>query len=595
MADGTVDFRLRLQDDLSKEMKKARKLTESSLKSMSKEQIKLNKQVASHEDKVVKLQHTLHNASKERKKDIREEIRLEKLLLGQKKKQLTQANRSQQVRTKTTFSDKISKGVSGGISGAVGKLGAVGAVGGAVIGGAIQLRDIMLQNEKINQRLRFAFKLTGDDLNAMNAQVKTLGMTFDEDYNQIIIAANTLSKQMGISGKEAMDLISKGFQKGANFNNEFLDILKEYPASLKAAGVAADDAISIMTQQIKDGVYSDKGVDLINEGRIRLTEHNEATQKALAMLPIQIQDNIALATAQGKTYEAMQLVAGEMENFSKSDQAIITKAIFGSIGEDGAAGLIKMLTHTTKNLDDLDNTMSDFQTSTMEMNSAWNKLTADVSDGENIIGSVFDNLTRKTTILLNGFNKLSSGSNTERWETIGNTILGIGEAVIDPTGGLDVGRFGDKRRANKESRKYGPSIKAESESGIISTPGAIGSSYKGFQYKTSKRETDAERDKRLEKNAIVAEKAKAKAIRDRERFERRRERMADRARNIQSNLVNVETSKAVKSLTINIGSLVKDGIQIETTNITESTAQIEQMMVKMLTKVVNQAGSKSLG
>ena len=63
---------------------------------------------------------------------------------------------------------------------------------------------------------------------------------------------------MGITAFAAATLIEKGFLAGGNASGELLDILKEYGPQLSAVGIEAEQAIAIITQQVKQGVFSDK-------------------------------------------------------------------------------------------------------------------------------------------------------------------------------------------------------------------------------------------------------------------------------------------------------------------------------------------------
>ncbi len=138
-------------------------------------------------------------------------------------------------------------------------VGAAGLIAGAVAGFVAMSRQIT-KTAKLQDRLRFAFGSTGDELQRQSSMVRSLSTIYEQDYETIIKSANALSKEFGISGSESLTLISEGFQKGANNSGEFLDILKEYPAQLKLVGLNADQSISLITQQVKEGVFSDKGI-----------------------------------------------------------------------------------------------------------------------------------------------------------------------------------------------------------------------------------------------------------------------------------------------------------------------------------------------
>jgi len=281
---GKVDFRLNLIDNLSKEMKKTQRLTESSLKSMSKEQIKLTKTVHKYDKQIIDLRNEQFKASKERKKQIREEIRLLNQLNKQTKIQLRDATRKQQIATKTTFSDRIGKASSSGVMSGLGKVGNKVAAGLGAFELAKGAYAELKENTKIERRLKQYFQSNNKDIKEQLLLVKQTASAFEQDYNEVLISANTLAKEMGISATESLKLIKTGFMKGADANGEFLDMLKEYPTQLKSVGLSAEESIALMTQQVNEGIYSDKGIDAIKEAGLRLKANNKATATALKYL-----------------------------------------------------------------------------------------------------------------------------------------------------------------------------------------------------------------------------------------------------------------------------------------------------------------------
>ena len=98
-----------------------------------------------------------------------------------------------------------------------------------------------------NKGLVEATKLTrqftdksGDDLKAYRSEVQALADYYGKDFKEVLVSANTISKQFGITSEKALQIVKDGFIAGADANGEFLDSLKEYPAYFKEAGISAD-------------------------------------------------------------------------------------------------------------------------------------------------------------------------------------------------------------------------------------------------------------------------------------------------------------------------------------------------------------------
>mgnify|MGYP003685066739 FL=1 len=98
--------------------------------------------------------------------------------------------------------------------------------------------------QETNQQLKETAQLTGLNGQALDdytAKVRATANVFDQEYKEVLKASNAVSKEFGISGAAAIDLINNGFIQGANINDDYLDQLSEYSTQFKAAGLSAQD------------------------------------------------------------------------------------------------------------------------------------------------------------------------------------------------------------------------------------------------------------------------------------------------------------------------------------------------------------------
>ena len=197
---------------------------------------------------------------------------------------------------------------------------------------------------------------TGDDLKNFRNEVQATADTFNQDFETVLEAANNYAQQYGISVDEALKKIQDGFISGANANGQYLDSLKEFPAYFREAGVSADGFVAIMSQTSKMGVTSNKALDTIKEGNIRIREMSTATAEALDNLGLnskKIQQELAAGTT--TTFEVMQKVSTKLSEIPESSQVAgeaITN-IFGGPGEDAGYKYLTTLKDISTNLDDV--------------------------------------------------------------------------------------------------------------------------------------------------------------------------------------------------------------------------------------------------
>ncbi len=228
--------------------------------------------------------------------------------------------------------------------------------------------------------------LTGNELKAVRNEVQGVAETFDKDFTEVLEAANAMSKQFGISFQESLKLIEDGFVAGADVNGEFLENIKEYPAYFKEAGISASEFIAITTQANQAGIYSDKGIDVIKEGNLRIREMTTATAAALDGIGISSKQVVKdLSDGSKTTFDIMKEVSEKLAEFPESSTEVGTALadIFGGPGED--AGLQYILT-----LKDIDTNLDNVKDRAGELAELQEEQLRSQVELENVIASVFD-------------------------------------------------------------------------------------------------------------------------------------------------------------------------------------------------------------
>lgn len=196
--------------------------------------------------------------------------------------------------------------------------------------------------------------LTGNEMKSVRNEVLAVSDTFGLDFTETMQSANTMSKAFGISVSESLKIMQDGLVSGANANGEFLDTIKEYPRYFKEAGLNAEEMVAISTQATKEGIFSDKGVDTIKEGNLRLREMTTATAAALDGIGIsskQVQKD--LQDGSKTTFQVMQEVANKLKELPQSSAAVGSAIanIFGGPGENAGLAYIEMLGDVELNMD----------------------------------------------------------------------------------------------------------------------------------------------------------------------------------------------------------------------------------------------------
>jgi hypothetical protein len=296
--------------------------------------------------------------------------------------------------------------------------GAVGKIAGAFKGFiALQVVQYLIQiGQVLNDTTQRFQKLIGQigqatgavdqQLNTYASRISAIAVTFQKETDEVTNAANALSKQLGIDFAQSLDLIEKGFLAGADRSGDFLSQIKEYPTFFREAGLSGEQFISLISQQVQEGVFSDKGVDLIKEFTLRIRELTPATQKALEGIGITSEEigRIIDEDGIGGAFTTVQEKLRQIEDTAPETGAALAD-IFGGPGEDAGVQFIENLQLTDDALEQLINrggeytrALADQLRANQELAEAQIRVTENFNDTSNSL-SVF--ITQFKTLLFN--------------------------------------------------------------------------------------------------------------------------------------------------------------------------------------------------
>lgn len=196
--------------------------------------------------------------------------------------------------------------------------------------------DFSVDVQNLTVEVQRMTDLTGDALDEFVRRSRNIAKVYNEDAQDIARAANVMTKQNGGSFEENLKLIEEGYKKGANANGDFIDQLKEYQPFIKQLGLDQSQAIALIAQSGKKGIFSDKAIDSLKEGNLALREMGKTQIDALAGIKMKPEDLI------GKTpVDAMKLIVSQMKDKSVQARQMILTDIFKGAGEDAGLAFIE--------------------------------------------------------------------------------------------------------------------------------------------------------------------------------------------------------------------------------------------------------------
>jgi myosin heavy subunit len=232
----------------------------------------------------------------------------------------------------------------GKLSGVLGTFGiglGVGAVFSGVKNFTIEMQQLNLQASRLG--------VSSENLKGFVSEAKSLGQTFGTEVNDNMVAVNTLIKEFGISQEQAFKLLENGYLSGANAQGDMLDSIKEYSSQVRASGGDANTLINILNRSGKEGIFSDKGVDVVKEFGLRIREQTSATSKAMNdAFGKEFTSRIFKGINDGSmtSVQALEEVSKKMNDATiptNKLQTVIADT-FGGAGEDAGLRFIQTLT-----------------------------------------------------------------------------------------------------------------------------------------------------------------------------------------------------------------------------------------------------------
>ena len=147
-----------------------------------------------------------------------------------------------------------------------------------IVGGLIEAARA---TQELSAQVTNFTQITGEELTQVVATSQAIAVTYGKNVDEIVVAANSASKALGISFAQALDVVEIGFRKGADAQGQFLNGLKEYSVQFRDAGLSAEDFLRVSIASANEGIFSDKGLDAVKEFGLRINEQTKASRTAL--------------------------------------------------------------------------------------------------------------------------------------------------------------------------------------------------------------------------------------------------------------------------------------------------------------------------
>ncbi|MFF5703390.1 phage tail tape measure protein [Streptomyces sp. NPDC012794] len=189
-------------------------------------------------------------------------------------------------------------------------------------------------------------KATSEAIEAITTKVSDLATTFNQDLGGAAnAAAQMIRTGLAQDAPQALDLLTKGLQSGADKAGDFLDTINEYGTQFRKAGLDGASAIGLLNQAIAAGARdSDIAADAIKEFSIRAVDGSKTTIDGFKLLGLSADDMAAKFAAGGSSANGvldltLDKLRGVKDPVIQSAAAV---SLFGTQAEDLGAALLAM-------------------------------------------------------------------------------------------------------------------------------------------------------------------------------------------------------------------------------------------------------------
>ncbi|MET9952393.1 phage tail tape measure protein [Streptomyces sp. NPDC006339] len=206
--------------------------------------------------------------------------------------------------------------------------------------------------ETVNAAIKGVYQNIGDvsavegGLEGISKKALALAHTFDQEVGPVTAAIGQMLKTgLAKNATEAFDIVTRGFQTGANRADDLLDTITEYGTQWRKFGLDGATAMGLISQGLKAGARdADIVADSIKEFSIRSVDGSKTTADGFKAIGENATSMAAKIGAGGATATAaLDLTLDKlraMEDPVKREAAAV--ALFGTQAEDLGAALYSL-------------------------------------------------------------------------------------------------------------------------------------------------------------------------------------------------------------------------------------------------------------
>ena len=203
--------------------------------------------------------------------------------------------------------------------------------------------------QTVNDAIRGVYQNIGDtarteaELESLTTKALALSETFDQEVGPTTAAVGQMLKTgLAENAEEAFDILTRGFQTGANKADDLLDTVNEYGTQWRKFGLDGQTAMGLLSQGLQAGARdADIVADSIKEFSIRAIDGSTTTADGFKAIGLDAEEMAAkIAKGGDSATGALDLTLDRLRGIKDPvDRSAAAVALFGTQSEDLGAAL----------------------------------------------------------------------------------------------------------------------------------------------------------------------------------------------------------------------------------------------------------------
>lgn len=198
--------------------------------------------------------------------------------------------------------------------------------------------DVGVAVRKVVQNGLLPEDATNEQIETLTGRLLTFTDVMEQDMDMATQAVSSMLRSgIADSGTEALDILTRGIQQGADKAGDLQETFQEYSTMFREVGLSGQDAMGLITQGLQAGARdADTVADALKEFAIRAQDGSETSKAGFEAIGLSASEMTAAVAAGGPTAKAAldQVLDGLQGMEDPAERNAAAVALFGTKAED---------------------------------------------------------------------------------------------------------------------------------------------------------------------------------------------------------------------------------------------------------------------